>query len=125
MRCSGCGKDVPFGGSVCPYCQRDKSQDQNYTIVAFIFGTVGGAIGYFAFDFWGAICGFFIGCIAAAALTLSGKTDPPKVQVADSKPVPADSPISDKLAQLKRLHEDGLLTDEEFSAKKSDILAKF
>ena len=28
IQCSGCGKRIPFAGEVCPYCQRDKSDDQ-------------------------------------------------------------------------------------------------
>lgn len=124
MRCSGCGKDIPFGGNVCPYCQRDKSQDQGYTVLAFILGIIGGAIGYFIFGFWGALGGFFLGCIVAAAMTLNGQTKPPEVQVVTAPPAQGDSTVAEKLAQLKQLHEQGLLTDDEFTSKKSDILAK-
>ena len=28
MQCSGCGKKIPFAGNVCPYCHRDKTDDQ-------------------------------------------------------------------------------------------------
>lgn len=124
MRCSGCGKDVPFGGKVCPYCQRDKSQDQDYTVLAFILGIIGGVIGYFIFGFWGALGGLFLGCIAAAAMTPNGQTKPPEVQVVTTPPAQTDSTVAEKLAQLKQLHEQGLLTDDEFTNKKSDILAK-
>ena len=33
--------------------------------------------------------------------------------------------LRDKLEQLKRAHKDGLLTDEEFEAKKAELLASF
>lgn len=124
MRCSGCGKDVPFGGSVCPYCQRDKSQDQNYTVLAFILGIIGGAIGYFIFGFWGAPGGFLLGCIVAAAMISNGQTKPPEVQVVTAPLTQSDSTVAEKLTQLKQLHEQGLLTDDEFTSKKSDILDK-
>ena len=126
MRCSGCGKDIPFNGTVCPYCQRDKSKDQAYTVVAFIFGIIGGAIGYFIFGFWGVVGGFFLGCIIAAAVTLGGGTKPPEVQVVPPPQSPqADDSIATKLAQLKQLRDQGLLTAEEFASKKAEILAKF
>ena len=39
MRCSNCGKDVPFIGNVCPYCHADKSKDQaRETIIALYVG---------------------------------------------------------------------------------------
>jgi predicted amidophosphoribosyltransferase len=28
MRCSDCGKDIPFTGKVCPWCHTDESGDQ-------------------------------------------------------------------------------------------------
>ncbi len=28
MICSGCGKNIPFSGEVCPFCQRQKGDDQ-------------------------------------------------------------------------------------------------
>jgi hypothetical protein len=41
MRCSGCGKRVSLQGDVCPYCQRDKGQDQarhNLRVGSFLVG---------------------------------------------------------------------------------------
>lgn len=125
MLCSGCGKDIPFNGTVCPYCQRDKSKDQAYTVTAFIYGLIGGAIGYFVFGFWGVLGGFFLGCIIAAVTTLGGGTKPPEVQVSHPPAsVEPDDSIEGKLVQLKLLHDRGLLTAEEFASKKSEILAK-
>jgi uncharacterized protein (DUF697 family) len=37
----------------------------------------------------------------------------------------SDKALRDKLEQLKRAHKDGLLTDEEFEAKKAAILENF
>lgn len=45
MRCSGCGKDIPFGGQVCPFCQRDKSSDQASTVAGMTAMIIGGFIG--------------------------------------------------------------------------------
>jgi Short C-terminal domain len=126
MQCSGCGKDIPFNGTVCPYCQRDKSKDQAYTLVAFIFGIIGGTIGYLMFGVWGAISGFILGCIVAAAATLGGGTKPPEVQVVLPSQVPlTDEKVTAKLTQLRQLYDQGLLTAEEFANKKADIMAKF
>ncbi len=126
MNCSGCGKDIPFTGSVCPYCQRDKSKDQMYTVVSFIFGSIAAFIGYKFFGFWGAVGGCIGGCFVAAIMTLRDKSRPPQVQIVD---LPTSSikegSVTDKLAQLKDLHSKGLLTDEEFSSKKAEILNKF
>ncbi len=57
-------------------------------------------------------------------MTFSGQTKPPEVQVVTAPLTQADSTVAEKLAQLKQLHEQGLLTDDEFSSKKGDILAK-
>jgi glutaredoxin len=126
MRCSGCGKDIPFGGSVCPYCQRDKSKDKAYTVAAFVFGSVAGFIGYYIFGFWGAVFGFIVGCVAAAIITNSVDSKPPQVEVVNMQTVAkADESIADQLSRLKNLHNKGLLSDDEFSYKKSEILKKF
>lgn len=47
MRCSNCGKQVPFMGRVCPFCHSDKASDKASTIVAwlsFAFGSIPGLI---------------------------------------------------------------------------------
>lgn len=126
MRCSGCGKDVPFLGDVCPYCQRDKSKDQNYTILSVVFGLVGGVIGYFIFGFWGVIGGLVAGCIAAIIIAYeNGNTKPPEVRVTpQTEPSQIDQSVEAKLTQIKKLHEQGLLTSEEFANKKAEILAR-
>ena len=44
-----------------------------------------------------------------------------------SLPVPAPDPpedISDRMKQLKQLHEDALITDEEYAAKKAELLKR-
>ncbi len=128
MLCSGCGKDIPFSGTVCPYCHRDKSKDQGYTVVAFIFGGIGGMLGYLILGFWGFIVGMFFGIIIAAVVAQVGRnTKPPEVQVvSQSAPLRQfDDSVAGKIVQLKQLHNQGLLTTEEFSSKKREILAKF
>lgn len=128
MLCSGCGKDIPFYGAVCPYCQRDKSKDKAFTENSFAFGIIGAVIGYFIFGFWGVLGGLFIGFVIAA-LTSGNSTEPPEVQTthppAPQIPPPTDDSVEVKLTQLKQLHEQGLITSEEFSRKKSEILSKF
>ena len=37
MRCSNSGKDIPFSGKVCHWCNNDKSEDQKtHSIFAFV-----------------------------------------------------------------------------------------
>jgi hypothetical protein len=57
MRCSNCGKEIPFGGKVCQWCGADKSKDQTRTVFSGFFGLVGGALGYFIAG--GIVCGIF------------------------------------------------------------------
>lgn len=125
MLCSGCGKDVPFGGSVCPYCQRDKSKDQARSVMSFIFSIVGAVIGYWIFGFWGVIGGFVIGCFTGLFVFDGGDAKPPEVRVAPQTELPQiDQSVEAKLIQLKKLHDQGLLTLEEFANKKAEILAR-
>ena len=46
MKCSNCGKQIPFGGRVCPYCHAKKSGDKLSTLLAtiIVLGIVGWAI---------------------------------------------------------------------------------
>lgn len=47
----------------------------------------------------------------------------PEVQYVEAPPVaPAAPDMNAELTQLAQLHEQGILTDEEFSAKKAQIL---
>ncbi|ORV65307.1 hypothetical protein AWC03_02870 [Mycobacterium europaeum] len=63
MRCSNCGKDVPFAGKVCPYCHADKSSDQQKQVFGVFFGLVGGALGWFIHGILAALIGLFVGVI--------------------------------------------------------------
>jgi hypothetical protein len=63
MRCSNCGKDVPFGGNVCPYCHADKSGDQQKQVLGIFFGMVGGALGWLIHGIGTALIGLFVGVI--------------------------------------------------------------
>jgi hypothetical protein len=63
MRCSNCGKDVPFGGKVCPYCHADKSSDQQKQVLGVLFGLVGGVVGWLIHGILVALIGIFVGVI--------------------------------------------------------------
>lgn len=52
-----------------------------------------------------------------------GEEDQQAVQQDQSAPQGGDDPMSD-LQQLGQLHESGVLTDEEFAAKKAEILQR-
>lgn len=123
MLCSGCGKTIPFNGSVCPYCQRDKSKDQAYTVWAFILGLGLGWLGYKLFDVWGAIGGFVVGCVAAYAMSGAGKTKPPEVQVLEKTSLAQSHTSSEiRLSKLKDLRDKGLIDDAEYQTRRKAIL---
>lgn len=138
MICSGCGKEIPFIGVVCPYCHRDKSNDQDYTIAAFILGGILGFVGYIIFGLGGAIGGFCIGCIIAKIATGIGvNTKPPEVVIVNEnpqneKPQNLKSEIrqseykqtEESLRKLKRLFYAGLIGEDEYNKKKNEILEK-
>lgn len=123
MRCSGCGKDIPFGGQVCPYCQRDKTKDQQYTVLAFILGGGLGYLGYLIFGFWGAIIGFIVGCVIAIQISGAGSTKPPEVRITNANPPESIETSSEvRLRKLNDLRQKGLIDDGEFAARRKAIL---
>lgn len=63
MRCSNCGKDIPFTGKVCPWCHTDKSGDQRQQVLGIFFGMVGGALGWAIHGIGVALIGLFVGVI--------------------------------------------------------------
>jgi hypothetical protein len=123
MRCSGCGEDIPFAGDVCPYCLRDKSEDQQYTVVASILGAALAYVGYLMFELVGAIAGFVVGGIIAVFVTRAGgKTDAPEVAIVNEKNKGEGDCTERRLKKLDDLKQKGLITDDEFSERRSKIL---
>jgi glutaredoxin len=126
MLCSGCGKTIPFNGSVCPYCQRDKSKDKAYTVWAFILGLGLGWLGYKLFGVWGAIGGFVAGCIAAYAMSGAGTSKLPEVRVLEDKgpaqTAQAQTSSEVRLNKLKDLLDKGLIDDAEYKARRKAII---
>ena len=130
MRCSGCGKDIPVTGQVCPYCQRDKSTDQTqHTLITIcVLGCVG--VGYFVGGFsgllWGAGVGIVLGVIVALSAGSGVASKPPQVRVVEpNEPGPAplaESTSKKRLADLEALRKDGLISESEFTAKRQRIL---
>lgn len=87
--------------------------------VSALFLLYGGVVGVWAFvDFIRILTG------GLAPANGSGYADkrPPQVQVEQAAPAFDDN--IDALEKLARLYEQGILTDEEFRQKKSEILAK-
>lgn len=68
MRCSNCGKDIPFAGKVCPWCHVDKSADQQQQILAFICGMAGGALGWAINGIVLALVGLVVGVVVGIVL---------------------------------------------------------
>lgn len=131
MRCSGCGKDIPFNGDVCPYCQRDKSADQAQHGMMVLLIAIGVGIGWFVADIKGMLWGGGIAMVIAIVIGITDAakrtpTKPPQVRVAPeptSTPAPPQAKtIQQRLAELDMLRKEGLITDEEFHAKRQAIL---
>lgn len=55
MQCSGCGKRIPFAGNVCPYCHRDKTDDQQNEVeiqfVSFVGAVMALIVGVIVYQF--------------------------------------------------------------------------
>jgi RNA polymerase subunit RPABC4/transcription elongation factor Spt4 len=70
--CSNCGKNIPFAGNVCPYCNSNKSADQDQEVImqitsfsGAIIGLVSGGIAYAISSIGPAlIVGGLVGCTA-------------------------------------------------------------
>lgn len=73
MRCSNCGKDVPFLGNVCPWCHADKKKDRLITVAATSGAVIGGIAGVLVVGWWGALAGGLIGAVGGA-VAVSRKT---------------------------------------------------
>lgn len=136
MKCSGCGKDVPFSGKVCPFCQRDKDKDQTYFVMGMILGFPLIAIGYWLFGFWGFIAGAATGGMISYSIVRPDNTAPPSVQiVSQAQAAPrlvevntdsskSASTIQDRIVELNKLRDNGLITDEEHKMKKEEIISQ-
>jgi hypothetical protein len=137
VRCSGCGKNVPFSGHVCPYCNRDKSSDQTGTVAAGAGLLLGGVIGNLIGGFGGMLIGGFVLGLLAAIVSMSGKNNtakkPPRVRVdglpaAKPQAVPtervatlADTPEA-RLRRLDDLLYQGLLSEQEHQDRRKAII---
>lgn len=139
MRCSGCGKNIPFGGQVCPFCQRDKSSDQTGAIATGAGLLIGGFIGNAIGGFGGMLIGGFLLGMVAAIINASGKNHsarkPPRVRVdgiAPTKPDPAPkkfatTAIDAPEARLRRLDDlltQGLLSEQEHQDQRKVIISR-
>ncbi|WP_201068504.1 MULTISPECIES: CvpA family protein [Thiorhodovibrio] len=140
MLCLGCGKEIPFLGDVCPYCQRDKSRDQIILVVLVFFAVLGGFVGSF-FSFMGLIIGTAVGVVIGLILILSlwtlnhnevlsrhnnHLTQPPVVRMASEKnsPPPPNNSIAEHLENLEYLKTKNLISQSEFDKLRKETLAK-
>lgn len=131
MKCSGCGSEIPFSGKVCPKCLRDKSSDQNNTVVAtvcVVIGAFGGAwLGDFKGMFVGLVAAFIVFCLIAAALPKSSSTDKAPLVTASVDLSTASDPafaLSNKLRQLDVAKAAGLVSDAEYKTAREKILCQ-
>ena len=101
MRCSGCGKDVPFAGQVCPYCHRDKTADKETHSLGMSLGFIGLVVGYLVFGFVGACAGFVVGGVAAFIIVKPHlMSRPPVVRIAPPPPDPSAERAAARLGRL-------------------------
>jgi predicted lipid-binding transport protein (Tim44 family) len=133
MHCSGCGKNLPFAGQVCPHCQRDKSADQSSTVIAGVALLFGGFIGNLIGGFGGMIIGGLALALIAVVATMGSTTKaakkPPRVRVEPAPTLPPTSTVkpsdaaTERLARLDRLRDTGAITDEEYSQQRKAVIA--
>jgi len=75
MLCVNCGKEVPFGGRVCPWCHADNSRSHAShlfsRVLGFIGAAVGAGIGYMIDEEMGWLVGGVIGMIIGAVIGFS------------------------------------------------------
>jgi hypothetical protein len=137
MRCSGCGKDVPFSGAVCPYCLRDKSKDQQAMVWAFCLGAIFAVIGGNLFGFWAGVGGLVLGGVVAIAIVRPHETVAPVVRVEKNQNgnislydevskvenmsrVPQS--IEERLLTLKNLRDREIISEDEYNQRRKIIL---
>jgi hypothetical protein len=85
MQCSGCGNKSPFAGTVCPFCQRDKSGDQGQYVLTVILGVPLAWGGAYVFGFWGFIGGL-TAAVVTSAILVKNESRPQEVQVVTDRP---------------------------------------
>lgn len=133
MRCSSCGKEIPFRGDVCPFCQRDKSGDKLVALCAQIAAVVCGLIAVALSNVWGGLIvglGIYFLVLAIGHDFLPSSAGPPEVMVRNSKPAavppksaePGDSSAA-RLRDLEMLRTEGLISEEEYLERRNAIIA--
>lgn len=139
MHCSGCGKHIPFGGAVCPFCQRDKSSDQTIHIAGVVGMCIGGTVGSWIGGFGGMVVGaivigFLVVIIGAASGGHSAKK-PPRVRIDRNEPAVASvagakaskmnlpNDPATRLERLNALRDQGAITEDEYKERRTVIIA--
>jgi len=144
MICRGCGQKISFLGKVCPHCQRDKTADaeadSRLMLITFGFGFSGALIGYVVSDgflneivatFIGMITGSIVGLLFAFIVAEASKPSlPPEVRIQPEAKVEDtikkrsfDPDIESRLVTLQELREKSLITPDEYTAKRAQILS--
>lgn len=133
MLCSNCGKDIPYSGSVCPYCKNNKSEDQSQHILMWLTVPLCCWLGFKVIGVIGFFIGIMIGAFIPGLLRMKGET--PLITTDTSTynryappPAPATyamlnvTSLEERLTRLKQLHTDRLITEEDFLFRKMEIL---
>lgn len=125
MQCTQCGKELSSTNNVCPNCNPDLSRKPDpYSPIGIGVGIIAGFFGYFMYGIWGAVVGFFL-CGGAANFIFRGKAiaSPGIPELPSASPITGET-VAGKLDLLKCLHEQGLVTDDEYAKKRGEILEK-
>lgn len=126
MRCSNCGKEIPFAGQVCPFCHADKSYNQKVLGLTYFIIMGGGGIGWWiggAREMWiGMGIGFFLSLVVMALNVQYRKKHPVEIEPEPHNDSPSD--MKARLEQLEGLKNSGLLSSQEYADKRKELLAQ-
>lgn len=99
-----------------------------WIILTFVVGAVGASR---KIGFWGAffLSLFLSPIIGIIIVALSDRKKPPEVRIVNpvqyqvSKPQPLGTSFADEFMKLKKLHDEGHITDEEFAQLKQKLVS--
>lgn len=157
--------EIPYLGSVCPYCKADKSEAKSFDFWFWTYVVAIGVIGGYGAQIFGgigAVCGITLAVLAVMHVQKRGKwrtrqpappldetpvhEAPVRVTIRSTRKSHIDIPTPeslmaemnsmlagfpafgdqnsavDRLAQLDEMRDRGLISDEEYAAKKAQIL---
>ena len=129
MQCTNCGKEVPFTGKVCPYCNHSKTEKKMDIVLATIGVALGVLFGWSTGGGWfGAVVSAVVGLIGSVFVGIWWRGRESKKQAepraTEPRPAPRESAgTADRLAHLDELKKKGLISDVEYDKKRQEVLS--